>query len=254
MQKAVEKTLNECLPLAYGSVGSELQADGINRLAALHEQVGKLWGRSRTRRRDDDAALAFACLRFIGGTASLLRMWLWIKQDDMAAAWDSLVDAQDEIECGLRFLDWPEMHNAYGVLLMLEKGLFPRQQFVSPSLVFEYALCTICGGVYGDCGHVVGRLYAGQMCSMSPKNFTTFDHVAFVEHPYDKGCRVTEMQSGDRMVCALTRRDAGEAKEREDGHTQWTTTVLRPSRDSSVARMKYVGERRGDELVLVKGG
>lgn len=242
IQAEVGKALAECLNLSHASVGTELQAHAINRLADLDERVTAFWNDARTRKKECAANLAFGLLRFIGGSASFLRMWVKIKQDEMSHAWDCLVDAQDEIECGLRIIDSKELREIVQILHVLEQLLFPPQQFVSSSIVYEYASCTICGGVYGECGHIAGKLYMGVMCAKKVENVSHLDHLAYVKEPADKACRVTEIQQGDRMVCTLTRRVLGEVEVSGTG-LKMTATGLRPSPTGGVARMELVPKK-----------
>jgi len=77
--------------------------------------------------------------------------------------------------------------------LAAEKLLFPLQQFVSVSHYFGCAECTICDKVYGECEHVAGRLYMGQLCVKRFRDISGANHIAFVDHPRDKGFRLLEL-------------------------------------------------------------
>ncbi len=73
--------------------------------------------------------------------------------------------------------------------------------------------CTICDKVYGECEHVAGRLYMGQMCVRRVRDIGPVDHIAIVDHPRDKGCRWTKVKDDGYMYCTLTRRQLEKAGE-----------------------------------------
>jgi hypothetical protein len=83
----------------------------------------------------------------------------------------------------------------------------------------DYAECTICNEAYGECDHVAGRLYMGQMCSKLVHEITGADHVALVDHPRDKGCRITKVKRDGHMYCTLTRRQLEKAGD-DRGHAE----------------------------------
>lgn len=89
--------------------------------------------------------------------------------------------------------------------------MFPPEQFVSSSHYFGYATCTICNMVYGECEHVAGRLYMGQICVKQFHEIGAMNHVAIVDHPRDKGCRRTKVKRDGYMYCTLTLRQLEKA-------------------------------------------
>ena len=69
-----------------------------------------------------------------------------------------------------------------------------------------------------ECGHVAGRLYMGQLCVKRVCEIGAADHVAFVDQPRDKGCRLTKVKRDGHMHCTLTHRRLEEAgDDRGDG-------------------------------------
>ena len=80
-------------------------------------------------------------------------------------------------------------------LEQIEQVFFPRQVFVSAGLMIGYQECSICEEEYGHCGHIAGRPYWGQLCYIIARDFEG-DHVAIVENPADKRCRVVGFRVG----------------------------------------------------------
>jgi hypothetical protein len=155
-----------------------------------------------------------------------LQLWLLVKEEEMNEAWDELIDAQSSLACCLRFVENDVLKHVQMEFLALERLLFPPQRFVSDSHRYDYAQCSICDGIYGQCEHIAGRLYMGRMCARGPNEITGVNHVAIVEEPADKGCRFMKVRSGRFMHCALTFRRLEKA---DDDHSNVEARILRPS-------------------------
>ncbi len=232
MLRDAESVVQQCLPLTYASCDAQLQSDAINTLNDLAGKVN-VFRQSAAEKLDEFAAnTAFVCARYIGGVGRFLEMWLRFKSDEMNTAWNCLVDAQSEVNCALRFCDDGTLRYLAQSLQNAEGLLFPPQQFVSSSLSYTSSVCTICDGVYGECGHVAGRLYLGVMCSERLNNGVQLGHLALVDSPADKGCRVTEFQNGVHMHCSLTRLPIGKAVLHEKG-LRFSAVALRSRPNSS---------------------
>jgi hypothetical protein len=129
--------------------------------------------------------------------------------------------------------------------------LFPPQVFTSSGLTFEYATCTICEGIYGECGHVAGKLYMGHLCGKRLVNIE-MDHSAIVDRPADKGCRVTAVQVGTQMRCKLTRRALEEIDPTEgpEKHLKASSILLRQS--SMLGVRRAIVTRRADKAEVIQ--
>ncbi|MDD3381663.1 MAG: hypothetical protein PHD68_10735, partial [Rugosibacter sp.] len=70
--------------------------------------------------------------------------------------------------------------------------------------------CSICGGDYDDCDHLIGRPYMGRFCYIIARDIS-LDHVAIVKEPADKRCRVERFNVDggvrNRMTWRIERRD-----------------------------------------------
>lgn len=68
------------------------------------------------------------------------------------------------------------------------QGLFPYEWFFSPGLVVHKKLCTICEqpvSIRRPCGHVVGEIYDGEMCSRRIVDWDILE-TSFVKNPVNK--------------------------------------------------------------------
>ena len=116
-------------------------------------------------------------------------MWLALKDDDPALAWNYLVDAQTAVESAMQAHALAnDMENYVERLAILEKVLFPPQLFFSPGMIIREARCSICNEEYGECDHVQGRPYMGQMCVRKIIE-ADIEEVSLVENPANKKAR-----------------------------------------------------------------
>jgi hypothetical protein len=199
-------TINDALRYGYATSAIELQAQKVNELADLQARVARAWTEARADQNEEVANFSYACIYWLLAVAHMLKMWIAIKEDRTDAAWTHLIDAQNGLSVGLKVVGNDGVEEILKRLHGIEELVFPRQAFVSAGLVFESSNCSICGKVYGDCGHVAGRMYMGETCKQIPVK-PSFDHVAHVTSPRDKGCRVINYQKDNIVRCKLTGRE-----------------------------------------------
>lgn len=174
---------------------SRLQLEQCVALDLLQYNATRL-KRQAAQHGEEDAAnlfLGFECA--IGAIRSELLMWLLLKRDMPNEAWDCLVAAQmaclDATRAHSGFVDCARRLNA---LEQLEGQIFPPQAFLSAGFVSKRLDCSICGERYSKCQHLRGKPYMGEFCEVihhEPQG----DHVAFVQVPADKRCRVVSFKA-----------------------------------------------------------
>lgn len=236
LQKGCEPIIFDALALAHYACGIELQAYAINHLAALDLDVWRFWQAARKANRESDANNSRIFHELIFATAQYLWMWIDLKKDRIPNAWHALVEAQQATGFALATLRDPGyVATFYNTLMAAESLLFPHQQFVSPGLVYDYAKCSICGGVHGECDHLTGMIYNGEICEKVPQEFERFDHIAFVASPRDKMCRVTELEDKTSVICTFTKRVLRPADEPEKTGFRATVSILRPTGEGRIA-------------------
>jgi hypothetical protein len=210
MEQETNALLKEVLVLRYFSVGRELQEEAVLKLGELTERIDAFRKQAQERKDEPAANLAFVFLQYVAGTIHFLSMWLHLKKDRIEDAWVSLTDSQENINCGLRLLDKESFRQVAGLLHVLEQVLFPPQVFLSCAYQYGWAKCSICGQVYGECDHLAGKLYMGEMCTKEVQEVGHVEHVAIVQYPDDKALRVPALLDGDKKLCSLTLRIVGE--------------------------------------------
>jgi hypothetical protein len=206
MKNAVSEIVSNGRKVCYASCCSDLQTQEQHRQHNLHQQLNSYRLEAIASQNEEVANAAFLMQEIVSCLLHSLQMWLLIKNEEMTDAWNELVEAQDSLQLVLRFIQTEEIQDWYMRLLALEKLLFPPQQFVSISHSFGRAQCNICMAVYGDCDHVAGQLYMGQLCVKQLRDCGPMRHIAIVDSPRDKGCRWTEIKLDGFTQCTLTLR------------------------------------------------
>jgi hypothetical protein len=139
--------------------------------------------------------LGFECV--IGCIMCELRMWIFIKQDKPNEAFDDLIAAQmgasDAIRAHTKF---SHLTKNLKRLEDIELLMFPPQVYLSSGFKCARLKCSICGEDYSACDHLKDRPYMGIFCQIIYQEMEV-DHVAIVERPSDKRCRVTKILTPD---------------------------------------------------------
>lgn len=131
-----------------------------------------------------------------------LSVYTLLKRGESEQGWIALIDAQDMIAIAARVSQHATNLSAkFAHLRELERWLFPPQQFTSVGAIVREQRCSICRADYSACDHLAGKPYMGRICVIEFKE-SSLDHVALVEHPADRRCRLTSMKvpGGDRNL------------------------------------------------------
>jgi hypothetical protein len=146
--------------------------------------------------------LGFECV--FDCLASELMMWINLKEGNPDQAWDNLISAQNSGVASVRAHPGFSHNSAHVQRLEeIERVVFPPQVFVSAGLIVKKQECSICGAEYGECDHLAGRPYGGRFCSIITRDITA-NHVAVVEVPADKRCRITSFSTPEGTRNRLT--------------------------------------------------
>jgi hypothetical protein len=119
-------------------------------------------------------------------------MWIALKNDDFNKAWDYLIEAQSNARTALQahhIATELNLEKYTEKLYLLEKLLFPPQMFLSQGLIIKESKCSICGKEYGECEHIIGKAYMGQMCNRIITK-AELKEVSVVKEPANKHARV----------------------------------------------------------------
>jgi hypothetical protein len=175
------------------TIATELQREWMGRTQTYTSKCSE-FKEQAVDAKDEEMANALLSIEFmLCAMFNELSMWVLLKEGKAKEAWHNLVVAQGAARCAMKAHRLGAAMEGYAVgLHRIEHVVFPPQRFVSSALVVSYYQCSICGGKYGDCGHVVGKPYMGELCSRVPRDIVSVDHVAWLQDndPADKRCRV----------------------------------------------------------------
>lgn len=164
-----------------------------------------------------EAAIAHARSRHAGTTASEwragktllesvvseLRMWLMLKDDEGASAWNLFCDAEQYALNARSWLppDFGPAKDQVEHLRLVERVAFPYQaHFTSLGAIVGREVCTICESEYGTCDHLAGELYDGYMCASRCEEIKEVLHLAIVLNPRDKRSRIMDAGGFDPLT------------------------------------------------------
>lgn len=210
--------ISQAFRLSYPVRDKTLQEDAATSLESFLRELEVHRVASCTANDGDAANLFLGLCSYANSMIKVLRMWLALRADHANEAWDALVSAQHAARAAMRAhrLCAAQMTDYRNYLNSLEDILFPPQQFVSSSLIVKSSDCSLCKAPYHECGHIAGFPYNGQFCVEIIRQVAGIDHVALVDCPNDKRCRVTCFPDGGFDVDSFTlRRSLREGKKDE---------------------------------------
>ena len=155
---------------------------------------------------DHSASKLAWCLETIGRIQDhFLSAFLAIGKSDFMTAWNEL----DRCEIELSFLDrhFSEEDDEFGIEHIRIHSrqfqeLYPYTMGLSPAYVIEEMNCSICNGKFtlrNSCGHKVGEIYNGEMCSRKISTIKIL-HVSIVDSPAQKSSMIFPYGNNDRRL------------------------------------------------------
>jgi hypothetical protein len=131
---------------------------------------------------------------------------------NVEAMWSALCDAVARLDHAAAYLNHPTLDSSLRTLAAVREEIdsrFGRGVYVSPVLVVEKFLCSVCGEDHRRCAHIVNRLYGGVRCIKVPTRLLRLASVDIVEVPEDPRCRIwpwnrTDDPPGFKNICVIT--------------------------------------------------
>ncbi len=181
------ESVENFLVIARSSI---LQMEAVEAIRVAAEKVMAEKALAISAGDEDYANLLLGCQCVAIALESEIKMWLHLKAEKPDNAWNELVSAQ------MASADAMRAHRGFSHLTQhidrleaIERLVFPPQVFISSGMIVGYQECSICGGDYDECSHLVGKPYMGEFCHIVAREIS-LDHVAIVKDPADKRCRV----------------------------------------------------------------
>lgn len=186
--------------------GREFQEVGKTEIEALLDECRINKGKAISYGIENEAN-AFLAFEFM--TRALIeefKFCLALKDDDPDSAWDHLVDAQNHATSAMKsHAVAGDLDEYIRRLDSLEKSLFPQPIFLSPGYIVKESKCSICGTLYGECDHIKGHPYMGQLCSRIVTE-AILREASVVCNPASKHCRLLKFEENGVWRNAFTYR------------------------------------------------
>lgn len=228
-QPIFNSRIEEAQKFAIFVRGQEFQIGAISDLGALIVEIQGLKKLSIELGEEDEANAFLALELMAQGVQKELVAYVKMKSDEAGAAWDALVDAERDMRNAMRAHRVAKHLASYiARIIALQELLFPKQRFFSSAVLVESSTCSICHREYGECGHIVGRPYMGELCAQIVGK-ATIGEFSLVENPSDKSCRVTSFSKGGRSIDVLTLRVLPTTAETSDVPPLGTSGSAEPS-------------------------
>ncbi|WP_299212548.1 hypothetical protein [uncultured Dokdonia sp.] len=202
------EVIDEAQKKTFFTVGIELQKEEIDNLQTYIDKLSVQRKEFAEKNNGNEANLIYCFERLAMIIQSELKMLVSLKEDEMAQAWDILVDCQVHLGTVIRNYPFESDHLEHYLnrLHSYEKTLFPKMIFNSYGGFVKQSHCSICKSDYGDCDHIKGKLYNGEMCT---RNITEveLEEISVVENPANKHCRVISIETNGIKKDVLTLRE-----------------------------------------------
>lgn len=189
--------------------GIELQEEQIPLLDKLIEENQTLKEQSIKEQNEKKANFLLSLQLVVKAIKNELLFIIALKKDNAAQAWDYLIDAQSLISSSIRYnpFNGDYLLPFAQKLYLYEKTLFPKMVFGSRGCVVGKAECSICHQPYGDCDHIKGHAYMGEVCCEIIHEVISLEEISMVENPADKRCRIISFQENGKEYDVLTQRE-----------------------------------------------
>ena len=188
------ETANDLQKFCFMTRAKELQSEACAELETLKEKASRI-KQEVISCKDEDAANAMLSFEeMITALLSELRMWIALKDDNADSAWSFLVSAQYAARTAMQAHAVANHLDGYvNHLYILEQVLFPPLAFFSPELIIEQSKCSICEQEYGECEHIVGKAYMGEICTRIIEKIKEVKEFSLVSEPANKRARITRI-------------------------------------------------------------
>jgi hypothetical protein len=181
--------VEDCERFIVFARGIEFQQEAVEKLERLRSEILEIKIRV-AKCGDNDSAnflLGLSCIP--SALIEELKMIIALKEDRANDAWDNLIEAQDHVSTAIKAHDKFSYLEKYAdKLSALEELLFPRQSFCSPGMIVRESECSICKQDYGECDHIKGIAYMGELCVRIIKK-AEFRELSLVKNPANKHAR-----------------------------------------------------------------
>src|SRR5260370_4050554 len=188
-QDKFQQALQEGRKFCFVTRAKEFQLQARDMLKNLAKNTATLKKKAITAAYEDAANLLLSYEETTNAIINELNMWIALKEDNPDAAWDYLVNAETAAISAMKAHVSASHLDAYLEHLdALEHHMFPKQMFFSPGMIIKDARCSICGQEYGECDHLAGKPYMGELCAREIVH-ADLEEASLVPNPANKHAR-----------------------------------------------------------------
>ncbi len=203
-QSEFNDTLHTGQRLCFITRGKELQIAARDAFALMKAKAGQLKKQAVANEYEDAANALLSFEEVAEAFINELNMWIALKEEKYAEAWDFLVETQMAAASVMQAHHIADHLEGYITRLSaVEEIIFPNHGFLSIGGIVRKAECSICGQEYGTCDHLVGKPYMGELCCRNIIEYE-LEEASLVTHPANKHCRVLRFTENGQMVDAFT--------------------------------------------------
>ncbi len=204
--------------VASAAVATEAQLEAINAQAKATLTADQVYVFSlrlcddqvdRDMERFDRAALPELAKMFIGKTGIVDHHWSTDAQ--VARIFETRVVCEDGISYIKAWAYIRRGGQAEEVIADIEAGI---KKEVSVGCAMRQAVCSVCGGEYGSCGHQKGEQYDGQVCHVILREPMDAYEFSFVAVPAQRAAGVIKAARGSRTLKDLAEEFGAQAEYR----------------------------------------
>lgn len=204
--------------VASSAVATEAQLEAINAQAKATLTADQVYVFSlrlcddqvdRDMERFDRAALPELAKMFIGKTGIVDHHWSTDAQ--VARIFETRVVCEDGISYIKAWAYIRRGGQAEEVIADIEAGI---KKEVSVGCAMGKAVCSVCGGEYGSCGHQKGEQYDGQICHVILREPMDAYEFSFVAVPAQRAAGVIKAARGSRTLKDLAEEFGAQAEYR----------------------------------------
>ena len=213
----MNEAIRECERFLFITRCSDLQQEALDTIRGKATELAQAKAQAIEQEDEYYANILLGLQCVTAALMSELRMYMALKAGDPDAAWDHLIEAQDALAGAARTDEgFKHCRTRRNRLHEFEKLVFPLQVFMSAGTIVKELKCSICNEDYHGCDHLVGLPYMGKLCGTIVTS-ADLDHIAIVDHPADKRCRITSFSSKGVQRNCMTLRAIGLDAETTEG-------------------------------------
>jgi hypothetical protein len=152
-----------------------------------------------------------------------LKMWIALRRGQPNEAWEHCVEAETAFRMAARVHEWGLRWGAAESaerMVNIQETVFPLQQFVSVGALAKESRCSICKEISGECQHVPGSAYMGQLAIRVVVE-AELREVSLVDRPALKSARVRQVAIDGQWIDTMTLIPQGPAPDSTSAFKAW---------------------------------